>query len=437
MLLPDATVAKDRRDLVGHGGPIKAMRVAPDGTTALSGSFDYSMIVWSLSAEKPVVQTHIREHDSAVNAVAYTPDGERAVSGADDGTVAIWDLKTGEALHRFKDHGGKVVDVAVSADGRLAVSAGWDRTARLWHVDDPAPGPVLEGHTNNVNAVAFSPDGARVYTASYDGTIRSWRLPDGVLERTVYNHGWGINTLQVLPGGTKILFGALNGSVRLIDAATGGGDEELVMHDGPVLASAIDSRHGLVATGGSGGHIYVWDLEDFRVKYSFENPNGPIWALDFVDDGQSMYFAGLDDTAFLWQMNPARPFEPARGTVPRRFQVSEEVGLGERQFARKCSVCHTLSPDDANRAGPSLYGLFGRRAGTLEGYPYSDALKTSTIVWNEETIGKLFDIGPEHYTPGTKMPLQRIKNARIREALIAYLRRATDPDAGDPAAGTN
>jgi cytochrome c len=69
--------------------------------------------------------------------------------------------------------------------------------------------------------------------------------------------------------------------------------------------------------------------------------------------------------------------------------------------------------------------VFGRRAGTLPGYAYSDALLDSDIVWSEETIGRLFDEGPQEVLPGTKMPLQRMTNAAERNALIAFLKEAT------------
>ena len=100
---------------------------------------------------------------------------------------------------------------------------------------------------------------------------------------------------------------------------------------------------------------------------------------------------------------------------------------GEKQFARKCSVCHTLEKDGKRRAGPTLFGVFGREAGTLDGYPYSEALLTSQIVWDETTISRLFDEGPDVVTPGTKMPIQRMKDPQDRRDLVTFLKSATTP----------
>ena len=82
----------------------------------------------------------------------------------------------------------------------------------------------------------------------------------------------------------------------------------------------------------------------------------------------------------------------------------------------------------SRRAGPTLYGLFGRRAGTVEGYKYSEALAHSDIVWTAETVAELFEVGPDVMTPGTKMPIQRIPNAEDRAALMDYLERTTRVD---------
>ena len=92
---------------------------------------------------------------------------------------------------------------------------------------------------------------------------------------------------------------------------------------------------------------------------------------------------------------------------------------------RACVACHTLTPDEGNRAGPTLYGIFGRKIATLSGYNFSPALKQLDIVWTPQTVAKLFEIGPMAYTPGTKMPEQIIGSTEDREALVKFLEKAT------------
>ena len=112
----------------------------------------------------------------------------------------------------------------------------------------------------------------------------------------------------------------------------------------------------------------------------------------------------------------------------RKFLFFKLIGLGDSRGAqvfRACAACHTLGPDDGHRAGPTLHGVFGRRIGAAEGYDYSPALRGMDIVWTPETVSALFEHGPTAYTPGTKMPEQRIGSAEDRAALMAFLAERT------------
>ena len=420
-----AGASADDKALRGHGGPVKSIAVAADGKGALTGSFDYSMIYWRLDEAPARAALRISDHDGAVNGARFVPGTEMAITASDDGTVALWDLKSGDLAHRFKGHSHKVVSVAVSKDGRWAASAAWDRTVRLWDLENRTAGPVLEGHANTVNAVVFSDDGKFVYSAGYAGEIRQWNVATGQLERTIYKHGWGINVLAPTGHGFHLLFGSLDGSVGMVELASGQLVRTLHRFERPVLSLTSLAEQEIVAAGSADGFIYVWDTVSWKAKYRHQFTEGPVWALAFSGDGNGMYFGGLDDHVAYWQMNPDRPFEVAQSEVPRRFQKSEGLDPGERQFARKCSICHSLGKDHANRAGPSLIGVFGRKAGTVPGYSYSQTLLKADFVWDETTIDRLFAEGPDHFVPGSKMPLQKMSKREERLALIEYLKRAT------------
>jgi cytochrome c len=104
-----------------------------------------------------------------------------------------------------------------------------------------------------------------------------------------------------------------------------------------------------------------------------------------------------------------------------------DVARGERDF-RVCAPCHSLEPDH-NMTGPSLAGLWGRKAGSLPSFErYSDALKSSGIIWEDRSLdGWLTD--PEGMVPDNEMPFDGIKNAGDRADLLAFLKVATKPGA--------
>lgn len=416
------------RNLVGHGGPVRGLDMAADGKRALSASFDYAAMYWDLTARPPEALTRLIGHDGPVNDVIFLSEN-RALTGSDDASLALWDLDSGEMLRRFHGHQAKVVDVTVSPDGKFAASASWDRTVGLWRISDGEMIAQLTGHSGPVNAVAFSDDGEHLYSGSADGSIRLWSA-DGSDKRPirpVINYGWGINAMRLLSD-ERIVFGSQNGDVRVI-GTDGEEIKVLAPHDGPVLSLALSPEGDILASGGSDGVIRLWQTEAWAPGETYNNPTGPVWALDFMTRGE-LYYGGLDDFVVYWSADPREPFETIPSDYPRRFQVDSEMSLGERQFARKCSICHTLTPDDANRAGPTLHGLFGREAGTLPDYPYSNALVDSDIIWNEETVARLFEEGPDVVTPGTKMPIQRLREEDDLAALVAFLKRATKPESG-------
>src|SRR5437764_7688551 len=110
----------------GHGGPVRALAVSPDGATAISGSFDQSAIIWNVAAGTAIAV--LRFHDGAVNAVAAMSNG-RFVTAGEDGRIAIWKAGESTPLQTFEEHKGPIVALAISPDGQEIAYASWDETA--------------------------------------------------------------------------------------------------------------------------------------------------------------------------------------------------------------------------------------------------------------------------------------------------------------------
>jgi cytochrome c len=92
---------------------------------------------------------------------------------------------------------------------------------------------------------------------------------------------------------------------------------------------------------------------------------------------------------------------------------------------KKCRACHDVGPDAKNKVGPVLNDIVGRKAGTVEGFPYSEANKTAggkSLVWTEEVLLKYLE-NPLAFMPGTKMAFAGLKDEQDRKDLIAYLKK--------------
>ncbi|HWM45916.1 MAG TPA: cytochrome c family protein [Xanthobacteraceae bacterium] len=101
--------------------------------------------------------------------------------------------------------------------------------------------------------------------------------------------------------------------------------------------------------------------------------------------------------------------------------LAQDIAAGEKSF-RKCLPCHSIGEGAKNKLGPVLNGLEGRKAGTAEGYSYSEANKNSGLTWDEATF-KEYITDPRAKIPGTKMIFPGIKNEQERADLWAYLKQ--------------
>ncbi|MEP0962616.1 MAG: c-type cytochrome [Roseobacter sp.] len=411
--------------LKGHGGPIKGIDAAPDGTI-VTASFDNSVGLWRDGSAH-----WMEEHTAAVNAVAYL-EGSRVVSAGDDFSVRLWDAQNAKT-HLLGHHQAKVIQLAMAPDGERVASASWDRTARIWSVNQNTPPVEISGHLNTVNDVAFSPDGNRLYTASSDGTIRISNSETGAFEQRLVEHGFGINMIVVAQDETWLAYGAVDGTTRIVSLPDGVEMRDFTADRRPVLAMSYHPKLERIAVGDAHGYIMMIDTQRWRIVDDFRATlSGPIWALRFSPNGDNIHAGGLDNAMYSWPVAQLDRQKAMTDTDRSFLKNPEEMSNGERQFQRKCSICHTLGPDSERRAGPTLYGLFGRPAGTVKTYPYSPTLETAQLIWSESTVDRLFDIGPDHFIPGSKMPMQRITVQTDRDDLIAFLKAATKSDPGTP-----
>jgi nitrite reductase (NO-forming) len=102
-----------------------------------------------------------------------------------------------------------------------------------------------------------------------------------------------------------------------------------------------------------------------------------------------------------------------------------------RQVYRKCQVCHSLETGK-NGLGPSLAGIFGKKAATVPNYTYSEALRASNLTWDAATLDRYLQ-DPQKLVPGNKMPFPGMRTENERRDVIAYLAAATAPAATAPA----
>lgn len=416
-LIAAISAAPSFAQLRGHGGPVRALSISPDGQTLLSGSFDSSAIRWSLARD--VAEQVLRFHADAVNATALLKDG-RAVTAGADGRIAIWSRGKPQPDTILEGHTAPIAALALSPDDATLASAAWDHTVRLWSLTDGAS-RVLEGHTQNVNGVAFSPDGKMLVSVGYDLTVRIWPL-ESAAAPSIITLPAPLNSVVVCDDGEIVTAGA-DGKIYFLDR-TGRSTGEVAAGPIPVIAMAVAKGGALLAAADVRGSVAIIDRKARTLARRLVGPGLPVWSLAFMPDNGTLLTGGADSVIRRWN---ALTGEPAGVIVQNSPNDPLAAFAGDRgaEVFRACVACHTLTQDQGNKAGPTLSQIFGRKIATLPGYNFSEPLKKLDIVWTPETVAKLFEIGPAAYTPGTKMPEQIIGSDEDRKALVGFLARAT------------
>lgn len=101
------------------------------------------------------------------------------------------------------------------------------------------------------------------------------------------------------------------------------------------------------------------------------------------------------------------------------FSLAADGARGKQLYESRCIGCHSI---DQNRVGPAHKGVFGRKAGSVKGYDYSAAVKSSKLIWNERTLDRWL-ANPEATIPGNKMGYS-LPESVDRADIIEYLRTA-------------
>ena len=104
--------------------------------------------------------------------------------------------------------------------------------------------------------------------------------------------------------------------------------------------------------------------------------------------------------------------------------ASTSASDGAKIF-KKCAACHSIAQGGGNKIGPALWGVLGRKAGTVSGYKYSKSMVAYGKTWSFEEMNG-FLTKPKDWIKGTKMSFMGLKNAKERAAVILYINKNSD-----------
>lgn len=405
-------------DMTGHGGLVKGIAISNDGKQVLTASFDYTLKLWNLDDHGEIAS--FDGHDGPVNDVAMLADGIHAASVGADGDLIIWRIADATIVHRQAAHGGRSMAVAATGDGAAILTGGWDGWLRLWNARTGEKN--LEINTREpIVDIAIVSDDTIFVTAQRNGNIRLFRRSDGIQIAEYTAHDLGNTALSKSPDGRYLATIGIDNVLRVWVVDTQERVSAFLPNpDVKPLSVAISPDATRVIVGYLNGDIRLLDLKTGRTKQLIKTPAGPIWSLAFTPDGRFFLAASNDERVRMWHVGSGDQIgaAPEGDDQPTPWLASDHPGAS---LYRKCANCHALSEAERQRSGPHFKAIFGRKAGSLGGYRYSEALRSSDIVWTRETLADLFRRGPDKVFPGTKMPVQIIGDETALKNLLDYL----------------
>jgi hypothetical protein len=277
--------------------------VTPDGSRAICrGNNDRLLYVWDLETRR-----YIRElegHDDKVNGITVTPDGSKAVSASFDKTLKIWDLETGECKHTLEGHSDAVMGVAISPDGRTVVSGSYDYTLRSWDIESGEQLSTFEGHSSRISvwAVCITHKGDKVVSGENDGQLRIWNIFDGKCLDVIEAHNDRIYGIAVTTDDSHVIASCDDGSVKIWNLSTAahrtfkGHDQEVcdvtVTPDGKTVVSSSDDKT-----------IKLWNLESGLCVATLQGHTHAVTGLAITRDQKRLLSTSKDGTLKIWPLS--------------------------------------------------------------------------------------------------------------------------------------
>jgi WD40 repeat protein len=291
------------RILQGHRGPVLCLAYAPDGRSLASGGWDKTVRIWDTAAGTPraVLQDN-PEKRRPVLALAFSPDGRTLAVGTDQG-LALWDVVTGPAT--TLSAGGTVHTLAFSPDGRTLATEG-----RLWDLAHQRVQRNLPRTHHDLYGLAFAPGGTLLAAACGRSGRRS---ADGgevqVLDPVDTRATWDVlgtgavfRCLAISPDGGLLAAGGAGGELRLWDLPRRRERHRWGGHADVVLGTAFTPDGRTLASASVDGVIRLWDTAGGPAREAFDWDISTVRAVAFAPDGMTAAAGGFDSRILVWDL---------------------------------------------------------------------------------------------------------------------------------------
>ncbi|HOW74017.1 MAG TPA: protein kinase [Phycisphaerae bacterium] len=301
------------RDFPAHADDMFALAFSPDGRLLASGAGYSDPVIRLWDAATGELRGSLQGHQRFIHALAFSPRGSLLASASADYSIGLWDI----AFER-------PVMLNTPTTRSVGPSTGEQGSPGASSALSGGPMRPLRGHAREVWTLAFSPDGRRLVTGCKDGAVWLWSTePQTPGQGFTVRRSSGVRyLLPYLPDGKSLAVVNLSGSVSLWDAQTMAPKEDLAAMGTNNLWPEVSPDGRWLAVGGLDGCLRVWDFTEQRVVASQpawpqldqgDTPWAGIWLSDFSRDGTRLVTGttAMPERVFLdWEVPAWKPRPP-------------------------------------------------------------------------------------------------------------------------------
>jgi len=266
---------------------VSGVRAARSGDLLVSCGEEGEVSVRRGGLDAPVIY---RERGLPLYACAVSGPHYAAWAGL-DGKITLFSAAAGKPAARFMAGEWSVLDLRFSPDGRCLASAGMDGAVKIWSVPSGRLYRELKRNNFPVRSVSFSPDGRYLVGAGYDSMAVLWDLKDGRAVKAISAGMEGaLETVAFSPSGL-LAYGGQGRTIKVWEPLTGRLVCSLEGRFGANVSLAFSPDSGKLLSGDMSGNLTVWDLDGCSVSRKLAAGPGPVNSVSFLPGGNSVLAA--------------------------------------------------------------------------------------------------------------------------------------------------
>lgn len=246
--------------------------LSPDDEWLATGYTDNNARIWGIKSGKE--KFVLSAHTGAISSLAFSPDTRWLMTGSEDNTASIWDMNTGQEIQVLTGHLNKITCGVFSPDNSLLYTGSDDKTVRLWDILTGKEVKKIDGFSAGISSIALSPDGSILFVGSDVATL--YNTADFSIIRSIDRSQ--LNNVAVIGAsfgwnGKRILlnrkyYSKLIWDFNKNDLSEFFDSDEFPWHTSPRVGKFSPGGKYFL-TGGSGGRVYMWDSDEYKVSQIF------------------------------------------------------------------------------------------------------------------------------------------------------------------------